>query len=106
MTAASIRRPARRGRQNLFPISFRPGARARAPPERGDGDARGGEELVWGGGRAATGRSPLLVAVAHPGGQVLWRSLLGTSAFGCRFVVAFGAAASLGNRGLGARIES
>jgi hypothetical protein len=104
VTAASIRRPAGASRsQESSPISFRPGARGAGATERVEGDARGGEELVWGGGRAAAGRSPLLVAAAHPGGQVRWLSLQGTSAFGCRFV-AFGAAASLENRGLSARI--
>jgi hypothetical protein len=43
------------------------------------GDARGGEELVGGGGRNADGRRPVLVAAADPGGQVRWRSRLGTS---------------------------
>jgi hypothetical protein len=44
-----------------------------------EGDARGGEELVGGGGRNADGRRPVLVAAAHPGSQVRWRSRLGTS---------------------------
>lgn len=82
MTAASIRRPARRCRGNLFPISFRPGARGAGATQRERervGDARGGEELVGGGGRNADGRRPVLVAAADPGGQVRWRSRLGTS---------------------------
>ena len=105
MTAASIRRPAGASRspESRIPHFVSPGARGASATDRGEGDARGGEELVWSGGRAAAGCSPLLVAATHPGGQVRWLSLLGTSAFGCRFV-AFGAAASLENRGLSARI--
>jgi len=67
-----------------LPISLRPEARGAGSTERERerervGDARGGEELVGGGGRNADGRRPVLVAAADPGGQVRWRSRLGTS---------------------------
>lgn len=57
MTAASIRRPARRGRQNLSPFRFAQEPEARAPLERGE-EMR--EEVRSSSGAAA--EPPLAVA--------------------------------------------